>query len=603
MIRASLPALVQRSSLRLPQEPVVRGVPKIAFGCGTGGSTSSNVSYSGGGLFYSPTLSTDFYELPRSKKEERLWYTWFYEHDPTVGRCIDLHSELPLSKVMLTLPKSKDHDRAKKILHFFEKMWDELDGWKRMLEISQHWWLFGEAFPFLEYDEERRQWARITVLDGGNVEIEQIPFSSTSNAYLVPDVEEISQARKLQWEDRRGDVYDEKTLELLDMLEQEARLPLDTDPMSGSHLAHLTRRKTGDGSRGVSILKRCLTTLLYRDKLRQAQTQISSRNMTPKHLVWAEGLNAAQVDDLREQVDMALNENDFSIVTNFEVHWETIGANDRLLDLSSEYDITDQHLLTGLGLTREIVAGEGTWGSTRINLEVMNTEYLFFRSIMQDFVEKHVFRPIAIVNGFVEQNEYGDLEVLYPRLSFTRLSIRDNEAVFADLFNLYQKGSLPVEFILELYNIDPEDVKEKLQDDVFTLNDANFNEVLRNIYTTLGQELAGEPDVRMRVAETLRVKPSPMFFQPGGGQMSGGAGGFGGAGVPGDFGGGAFGDLGAGAEGEGAFDELGADFGGEMPPGGGEPEGGTSGGEPGLPGTEPAAPGGAGGEAPAAPAG
>lgn len=574
MIRASLPALAQKSRVRLPQEPVVRGVQKVSFSGGGGGS---NTSFSGGGLFYSPTLSTDFYELPRSKKEERLWYRWFYEHDPMVGRCIDLHSELPLSKVMLTLPKSKDHARAKRILHFFEKMWEEIRGWETLLEISQHWWLYGEAFPFLEYDERRKQWSRIVVLDGGNIDIEQIPFSTDSRAYLVPDAEEIANARKIQFEDRRGEVYDDKTMELLDILEAEDRLLLDTDPMSGSHLAHLLRRKGGDGSRGISILKRCLTTLLYRDKLRQAQTQISSRNMTPKHLVWAENLNARQVDDLREQVDLALNENDFSIVTNFEVHWESIGANDRLLDLSSEYDITDQHLLTGLGLTREIVAGEGTWGSTRINLEVMNTEYLFFRSIMQNFVEKHIFRPIAIVNGFVEQNEYGDLEVLYPRLAFTRLSIRDNEAVFADLFNLYQKGSLPIEFILELYNIDPTDVKEKLLDDVFTLNDANFNEVLRGIYMEAARSLANEPDVKMKIAESLNIKPSPLFFQPGGGDMAGGGGGGFGGGVPGDFGGGSFGDLGAGEGGE--FDDLGEDFSEGLPPEGGEPAGGAPAGE------------------------
>lgn len=560
------------------------GIKKLSFSCGGGAGTSGGTSMSGGGLFYSPTLSTDFYELPRSKKEERLWYRWFYEHDPLVGRCIDLHSELPLSKIMLTMPRSRDYKRAKKILHFFEKMWDEINGWETLLELSQHWWLFGEAFPFLEYDEERKMWSRIVNLDGGNIEIEDIPFSTQSKAYLMPDPDEIANARKLQWDSYYDDddVYDEKTLELLDQLEAEDRLPLDTDPMSGSHLAHLMRKKGGEGARGVSILKRCLTTLLYRDKLRQAQTQIASRNMTPKHLVWAEGLNSAQVEDLRDQVDMALNENDHSIVTNFEVHWESIGVGDRLLDLSSENEITTQQLLTGLGLTREIVAGEGTWGSTRINLEVMNTEYLFFRSIMQNFVEKHVFRPIAIVNGFVEQNEYGDLEVLYPRLGFTRLSIRDNEAVFADLFNLYQKGSLPIEYILELYNLDSEDVREKLEEDLFTLNDPNFNEVIRGIYTDMGPQLAAEPDVKMRIAETLNIKPSPLFFQPGGGEMGAPGGGGFGAGVPGDFGGGAFGDLGPPGE-EGEFDELGADF-GEEPgalPEGGEPAGGPGGAEPG----------------------
>lgn len=552
---------------------------KVAFSCGSSGSGvgvglpggrvgggSGNV-LQGGGLFYSPTLSTDFYELPRSLREERMWYKWFYDHHPVIGRGIDMHTNLPLSKALLTLPESKDPDKARKILNFFERMWKEIRGDQHLAEVAHHYWMYGEAFPFLEYDEERAKWVNARVLDGALIEVSRDPFSGEGTLYMIPDQDELEAFREAtEYHDT-----DDRLLDLIEKLEEfDGKIPLDADPMSGTHIAHIMRQVGSDGVRGVSILKRCLMTLLFQDKLRQAQTQISSRNMTPKHLIWAEGINADQLEDLRAQVDMAFSEPDFSILANYQVHWETIGANDRLLDLQSENEYSTMELLTGLGLTREIVSGEGNWGSTRINLEVMNTEYLLFREDLQHYVEEHIFRPIAIANDFVEEDEYGELIVLYPKLAFSRLSIRDNEAVFGDLFSLFSKGSLPATILFELYNLDPEEVRERLKEETFTILDPQFNEAIRGAYGPIGEALGAEPDIRMKVAESLDINPSPLFLN-GQSNQEGGAGGFGGP-PGGDFGGDLGGDLGDGA---GEFDDLGMDFGdgGDVPEGdlGGEP--------------------------------
>ena len=71
-----------------------------------------------GGNFYSPELSTDFLELPQSLDEQRNYYRFFYRADPFVGQAIDLHTELPLSKIRLGLPKAKDRELAKKAMDF-----------------------------------------------------------------------------------------------------------------------------------------------------------------------------------------------------------------------------------------------------------------------------------------------------------------------------------------------------------------------------------------------------------------------------------------------------------------------------------------------------
>jgi hypothetical protein len=246
--------------------------------------------------------------------------------------------------------------------------------------------------------------------------------------------------------------------------------------------------------------------LYYREKLRQAQTLIASRNMTPKRLIWAENLGESDTEDLREQVDLSLVDPDYSIVTNYEVHWEEIGSRDRLLDLSSEYEITDKQLYAGLGVTESLLNGESTFSGDRVKLEVLNTRYLLFREVIQEFVEDYLFAPVARRKGFVEKDEWGDEVVLFPRLSFTRLALRDSQDTYDALFNLYQKGSISIDLILEMFNIDPAQTREKIEKDMFTVNDAVFNEVIRGIYGEVGRMLAEKTDISDKIAKYLDLK-------------------------------------------------------------------------------------------------
>jgi hypothetical protein len=108
--------------------------------------------------------------------------------------------------------------------------------------------------------------------------------------------------------------------------------------------------------------------------------------------------------------------------------------------------------------------------------------------------------------GFVEEDEDGDMVVIVPRLSFTRLSFRDNSETFDALMNLYQKGSLDVDTILEHLNLDPVTVREKLIQDFGTIQDATFNEMLRGLYSRIGDSLAENSDFVDKIAEYLDLK-------------------------------------------------------------------------------------------------
>jgi hypothetical protein len=250
----------------------------------------------------------------------------------------------------------------------------------------------------------------------------------------------------------------------------------------------------------------CLRDLYYVDKLRQAQTQIASRAMTPKRIVWAEGLSDADTEALREQVDLALVDPDYTIVTNYELHWEDIGSRDRLLDMSGEYERIEKRLLAGLGVTEALMSGEAIYSGDRLKLEVINTRYLLLREMLQEMVEDYFFKPVARRKGFVEKDKWGGEVVLYPRLSFTRLPLRDSQDTYDALFNLYQKGSISVDVILEMFNIDPVDTKEKIEKDMFTVNDSTFNEVIRGIDGEVGRMMVEKTDVMERIAKYLGLK-------------------------------------------------------------------------------------------------
>jgi intein/homing endonuclease len=246
----------------------------------------------------------------------------------------------------------------------------------------------------------------------------------------------------------------------------------------------------------------CLRTLTYQDKLRQAQTSIASRAMTPKRVVWADKMSEVDVEALRDQIEQAIIDPDFTVVTNFEVHWDEVGSRDRLLDLSTEYDITNKLLFIGLRITESMLTGESSYSGERIHLDVMNTMYLLYRETIAEFVEQYLFAPVAEKKGFFEIDEFGNKVLLYPKLQFTRLALRDNTELQDFMFNLFQKGALPIRFILELLNIDADEALDQLKTDLFTPNDANYNEFVRAILSKAGDDAATKTDVLEKLAKS-----------------------------------------------------------------------------------------------------
>lgn len=510
-----------------------------------GGSNWTDSLY---GNYYSPELSTDFLELPQADQEKRQVYRFFYRSQPFVRQALDLHTELPLSKVRLATPPSQNRELALRATRFCERWARRVGLLRRLIEIVHEYHLIGEVFIWAEDDnpempadvrtetirtlgenglsvEERERpdaderavewlkenyhgWTDIRVLPPETVHMEGFEFTKEKLFELVPS----SQSKGVVMRADAGDhhaarIRDSMSPDVVKAIRAGMNVPLNTDPEAGSFIHYMANSKSGyDNARGNSVLESCIRTLIYWDKLRQAQTQIASRHMTPIRLVYAEDADLADVEALRDQVDIALQDPDYSIIANFEVRWEEMGSESRILDLGNEWDFISRQLYAGLGVTEGLLTGESSYSGDRISLEVINRRYMLLRELLQEFVDENLFRPMCARMGFVEEDEDGYQQVVYPRLSFTRLALRDNQDTFDAMFNMYQKGSLDVDTILEHLNIDPVSTREKLSRDKFTFNDSQFNEVMRGIYNEVGRLLAEHSDVADQVAETLGLK-------------------------------------------------------------------------------------------------
>jgi len=531
--------------------------------------SSGGTSMSNYGNFYSPQLSTDFLEKPQNLRERRAWYRHFYEQNEYVGRAVDLHTMMPMSKIRLEKPKGQNQEQIDYMYDFFTEMCEEIKLFKNLLDISHEKNLLGNAFVYAEEhnpyegdnedvinelkekgcleserlftdfkvidrDPNYHGWKRLYVLPPDQVTVKKVILSDEPYIEFVPDTDTrkaILRSQESEYvftQDGRQPLGPKPDVppDILSKLRDNGAIPLDTDPYTGSHVYHMCNQKSPYQTYGVSMLERCVNTLLFWDKLRQAQTSIASRHMTPFRIVWSPGLSEADVNDLREQVDLALVDPDYSIIANYEIHWEEQGSNGRLLQLTAEYEQCENALFAGLGVTRELMTGESTYQGSRMTLEILNTQYLLFRETLQEYVENYLFKPVAKKKGFVEKDKYGRERLLYPRLSFTRLAIRDNDSFFDQAMQLFNKGSVSVDVILEMMNIDPVSTRRKVEADLFTTNDPAFNQFMVGIYQAAANSMAERYNIPQRIADYLSLEEVP---QPPGQEEGGLGGGLGGA--------------------------------------------------------------------------
>jgi len=470
-----------------------------------------------GGILYFPT----------NLKEKYQFYRYFYRSDAYVGAAIDLHTDLPMSKITLKMPPMNNIKRRNIIKKKYESMCEKLKLFTKLQSILFDYWVIGNVFVFCQYDPNLKEFVKLVILPPEDVNITKYPLSDDSLIVYNQEqvIELVKRLKSLNKDYSNFDLYlndtsaelsevDKRILssipdELLKYIFDNESINFDTDPYAGGELGsfcfHLARRKHEYATLGSSILERIFVPLMQKLHYTYTQWSLASRNMTPRNKITAPEISPEQLEQLREQFDMSMLTPEYSIITNYDWNWDIVGADNRLIDLGREYEVIENQIFAGLGVTREVLTGEGMYSSGHINVEIMNARYLLIRDIFKNMVEENLFKPIAKENGFYDVDEDGFTHYYYPKLSFERLSIIDNSENFDKMFNLYQKNSLPIGYIYEMLNIDEEEATEKLRKDMFTVKDATFNEMVREVYTRVGDSIVDETNIAELMTGSLFV--------------------------------------------------------------------------------------------------
>lgn len=474
-----------------------------------------------GGVLYWPT----------TLRERLGWFRYFARSEAYVARALEILSYLPLNKIVLNMPKLENvpKETREEIYDFYKAQCDHLNLFEKLVQILYEYNLCGNVFVFGEFSEEKQWWNSLAILPPEEVRVFHKPFSDQVQIEYRP--EHLVQMLKTEISGPYNQtiVDSEKSLEellssvpqaVIDRIRDQGSIGFDNDPMSGSFIYHFARNRLAYEDLGVSVLERVLVPMLVKEHYRYTQMSLASRNMTPKNKICAPGLNENQLDDLRNQIDLSYMDPDFSVVTNYDFSWENLGAEGRILPLDSEYDRIENQIFAGLGVTREIITGEGTFGGNRITIEILNNMFLIVRDMIQTYVEKYLFRPIAEKRGWFSQDRNGIKKYWYPKIGFNRITLRDNQEVFEALFQLYQKGSIPVDTIYELFNLDSEGMHDKIYNDLFTVKDSTYNNLAQRMNEGVAEKVLENTDFPERVAKYLGLKwtkkPEEGEVPPGG---------------------------------------------------------------------------------------
>jgi hypothetical protein len=130
------------------------------------------------------------------------------------------------------------------------------------------------------------------------------------------------------------------------------------------------------------------------------------------------------------------------------------GNSGKVLQVQPEYEHIDQEILDGLMINKALLNGEGpTYSNAAIGIEAMIDRLESWRQEIKHWVEQKIFMPVAKMKGFVEKNEWGEMEYIFPRLKWGIMHLRDQQNYRQFMLQLFEKGVISTKRLLETFDI------------------------------------------------------------------------------------------------------------------------------------------------------
>src|SRR6516164_9332827 len=118
-----------------------------------------------------------------SRADKLSLFRYWSRHDAMVGRAIELHSELPMSRITIGPPKGPSPRQNRQITRIYESMSERLDILGLMLEVSREYWM---CFHPHNHVRVKGGWTKKI----SDVEVGDLLLTKTGEYYPVKTVHE-----------------------------------------------------------------------------------------------------------------------------------------------------------------------------------------------------------------------------------------------------------------------------------------------------------------------------------------------------------------------------------------------------------------------------
>lgn len=439
----------------------------------------------GNPTFYQPLFQATNMLLPRDRRERNEWCRHFYRTEPIVATALDLHTEFPISDMNNICSDPY-------IRKFFDYMaFDKIDLVSLLLDIGLEYWKIGDVFPFGQFNESEGIWENFTLLNPDYINVISSIFANEPQIELIPDDQTLNIINGGP-AGEFGDLYRQFPDDVLTQVKMGKNISLDNRLVS--HIAH---KASPYESWGTPLMMRCFKTLIYKDKLRQAQDAIANRHIFPIRVakIGTPGEPMPSQDDIDAFRDLLYEGEDdpnFFLVYHYGLSFEYVGSTGKILPLNTEFEFIQNELMTGLCITQAMLNGDGSaYANAQVGFDTLAKRYMSYRLRLESWIRQKVYKPIAEVQGFYkpvngtiatrytsekEQRRLAakkEMELVVPKIIWQQQDLTSNQSVMNFIQNLRDKGLVSMTTVLPMLSLDPETEKRNLEKERGTVFDEN----------------------------------------------------------------------------------------------------------------------------------
>jgi len=311
---------------------------------------------------------------------------------------------------------------------------------------------------------------RIIILNPDYVEVLSSPLNPEPIIAMRADEELINMVQ------RKTPGYEKLSSEVRKLISTGQPIRLDN-----SSVSHLMYGENGYSKYGISMVRRLFPILSYKTKLMVAQWIVAERLIVPIKIVKVGSderpAGPADIAAVQTQLAQTANDPNLTIVTHHAFEFDFVGAAGKVLTLSNEFELINQEILDGMMINNSLLNGEGpNFSAAAVGIEAMIQRLRTFREQITEWLREAIYIPearrqaAAGNDAFISKNEdTGEDEVVVPKIKWDNMHLRDQQQFRTFVMQLYEKGLLSAQTVLETFDFDPDQEIERKRYDALQM--------------------------------------------------------------------------------------------------------------------------------------